>query len=161
MLKSFIGLSLTAIALISILGNVNQEKESFTLLGIKNQINRIQMKKNVPSIVTKGFEEFCSKHTRNPVEVWAERSTMINETTGTVMDAMFKNILGKCIDYSIIGSVPITEKTQIVYVESEHINSPFFWQITVHRSHRGEVISGFNSHTNIGELLTPSLVMKR
>jgi hypothetical protein len=153
MFKKLISLSLTAAAILGSLGTFSYAQQA------------PRLEADVPSVITEGFEAYCSGKTENPFPIWAEhtipavRDIMTSTKMTEVTNQLFKGMLGKCIGYSVIGSTQLSERTLIVYVESDHENSPMFWQFTVYRSPDGWVISSFDSNTDASKIIPPDIMI--
>ena len=79
----------------------------------------------------------------------------MNETLMSVTE----NFFGQCIGYSVIGSHPLTEKTQVVYIESDHEYTPLFWKFVVYRSPKGLFISEFNNNTSASNIIPQNVLI--
>lgn len=166
MLKNFLNLSLATTLILGSLSTLSYAQQP-TSAPTENYIPQtpIQLDSNAPSIITEGFEAYCSGENKNPLAIWSQHMMPLlsetlgsNQVDGNMMNVM-ENLFGKCIGYSIIGSHPFTEKTQIVYFESDHENSPLFWKFTVYQSPKGLVISGFNSSTDASQIIPPNVLI--
>lgn len=165
MLKKLICLGLITSAILNNLGTIGYAQPVLLLALSENQITQTQLKEVIPYEVTEGFEAFCTGKTNNPFSIWAEHSipqmriVMADSKAIEGMKQLFEEITGRCIGYSVMGSTTISERTQVVYVESDHENAPLFWRFTVYRSPKGWLISGFNMNTNASEII-PENVLK-
>ena len=164
MFKKLISLSLTAAAILGSLGTVSYAQQAPTPAASSGNVTEIQAEAEVPSVVTEGFEAYCSGKVDNPFPIWAEHMIPVvrDVMTSSKMDELnqlLKGMLGKCIGYSVMGSTQLSERTLIVYVESDHENSPVFWRFTVYRSPDGWVISGFDTNTNAADIIPPNMMI--
>lgn len=163
-LKKLISLSLTAAAILGSLGTASYAQQAPTPAASSGNVTEIQAEADAPSVITEGFEAYCSGKTDNPFPIWAEHTIPVvrDAMTSSEIDEinqLFKGILGKCIGYSVMGLTQLSERTQIVYVESDHENSPMFWQFTVYRTPDGWVISSFDGSTNASKIIPPEMMI--
>ncbi|MDJ0735975.1 MAG: hypothetical protein QNJ47_18240 [Nostocaceae cyanobacterium] len=164
MLKNLISLGLATTVILGNLETVSQAQQKPISSRTENRITQVITKQNVPSVITDGFKALCSGKTKDAYNIWLSHaipivrdtisSTQVSESFGS----MFEKMLGKCIEYSVIDSVSLTDKTQIIYFVSEHEKAAMFWQFTVYRSPDGWLISNFTSHTNPNEIIPPSVL---
>ncbi|MBD2774259.1 hypothetical protein [Iningainema tapete] len=154
---------LTTVFIVS-LGTVSYGQETSNLLEKGNKITQNSNNPNSLSIITEGFEALCSGSSKNAYTIWANHSSPMISTTITQtandIDKMFNFMLGKCINYSVIATVSITEKTQIVYVQSEHDKAAFFWEFIVYKGTNGWLISSFDSNTDPTDIVPNSILFK-
>jgi hypothetical protein len=166
MLKKLISLSLTTAVILGSLGSVGHAQQVPISLKTEGSITQTQLESGVPSMITEGFEAFCSGQAKNPFAIWAEHSVPVvreamtsSQITG--FNQMFEGIAGKCIGYSVISSTHLTEKTQIIYVESDHDKAALFWQFTLYRSPDGWVISSFDMNTSVSKIIPSNMLIER
>jgi hypothetical protein len=166
MLKKLISLSLTTAVILGSLGAVGHAQQVPISLKTKESITQTQLESGVPSMIIEGFEAFCSGQAKNPFAIWAEHGVPVlreamtsSQITG--FNQMFEGIAGKCIGYSVISSTHLTERTQIIYVESAHENIALFWQFTLYRSPNGWAISSFDMNTSVSEIIPSSMLIGR
>ncbi|TBR58033.1 hypothetical protein B4U84_18970 [Westiellopsis prolifica IICB1] len=165
MLKKIINIALATTVLLGSLGTISYAVQTPISPNFENNIAQTRIKPSTSSIVTEGFEKLCSGHTKDAYTLWLSHSipmlrdmkTQITESLASTQEKIF----GKCTRYIMIGSVSLTEKTQIVYLESEHEKAPLFWQFVVYQTPQGWEISSLSFHTNPSETIPASLLNRR
>jgi hypothetical protein len=161
MLKKIINIGLLTTFLLGSLGSISYADKTPISPNFQNNIAQTSIKPSNFSIVTEGFEKLCSGHTKDAYTLWLSHSipvlrdmkNQLTESFASTQETMF----GKCTRYTRIGSVSVTEKTQIVYFVSEHEKAPLFWQFVVYQTPQGWEISSLNFNTNPNEVIPPSL----
>ena len=146
------------------LGNVSSAQKPSDLLERENKLTQTSSNSKTLSIVTEGFEALCFGSSKNAYTIWANHnnpviSTVITQRANDI-DKMLNFMLGKCIKYSVIATVPLTQETQVVYVKSGHKKGAFLWKILVYKGTDGWLISSVKSNTDPSDIVPNSLLIK-
>jgi hypothetical protein len=167
MLKYLISLGLAITTLLGSLESVSYAQQLPIATKSEQSISQIKSQPSVPSFITEGFKTLCSGSgsVKDAYTLWANHSIpvfreMLTTQITDVIDSTFENFFGQCKGYSLIGSVSLTEKTQIFYIESEHDKMPLFWQFVAYQSAEGWIISSFTNNSAISEIVPPSVIEK-
>ena len=167
MLKNLLNLTLGTTLILGSLSTLSYAQKPISAkVKVEDTISptQIKLELNAPSIITEGFEAYCSEEHKNPVTIWSQNMTPLmsaasqNEASEVLMN-FTNNLFGECIGYSIIGSHSFTEKTQFVYIESDHENTPLFWKFIVYASPKGLIIYDYMFNTKASEVIPPSILM--
>ncbi|GAB1540760.1 hypothetical protein NUACC21_34290 [Scytonema sp. NUACC21] len=158
---SSIFVSLIATIIFTSIGTVSYAQKP-TKLVETNKMSQSQVNSNASSGVIEGFEVFCSNSTKDPYNIWASHSSFFLKNSiiefSNEHDNIFKTYLGKCISYSVIDTIFLTEKTQVVYIESLHERSIVFWDFTVYKRAGRWLISAFNFNVDATAIIPISPV---
>lgn len=161
MLKNFINFGLLITVLLGSLGTISYAVPTPIALKFENNIAQTSIKPSNYSIVTEGFEKLCSGHTRDAYNLWEKNSLPVTrDMMAQSKESLASNqekMLGKCTKYIMIGSVSLTENTQIIYFLSEHEKAPVFWQFVLYQTPQGWEIASLSYNTSPNELIPPSL----
>jgi hypothetical protein len=162
--KSSVFISLLATVILVSLVNVSSAQKPSELLERKNKLTQTSSNPKTLSIVTEGFEALCFGSSKDAYTIWANHSDPVISTTLTQtandIDKVLNFMLGKCIKYSVIATVPLTQETQVVYVESGHKKGAFFWKFIVYKGTDGWLISSVKSNTDPSDIVPNSLLIK-
>ena len=67
---------------------------------------------------------------------------------------------GSYQDYEVIYEKKLTERVRLVYYVMHYENSPLFGVITYYKKKGGEVVSNFNVHTKLWEIMPKNVVFQ-
>lgn len=162
MLKKLINIGLATTVILGSLGTISYAVQTPISPDLENNIAQTSVKPNPFSVVTEGFDKLCSGRTRDAYTLWMNNSfpalqDVMAQSKESLVNTQ-ETMLGKCIRYIMIGSVSLTEKTQIVYLESEHEKAPVFWEFVVYHNPQRWEISSFSFNTSPHKIIPPSLL---
>lgn len=130
-------------------------------LNVQNPSNLQQL----PSIITEGFEILQSADFSAALSTWMKKSSPFLQSNipllKNTVQGVVQNVAGKCVGYSAIERLFITENTQIIYIESQHEHGALFWSFTIYKSPRGWIISDFKLNSDPADVLPPSIIFRR
>ena len=72
-----------------------------------------------------------------------------------------EDFCGPYIGYEMVASVQVVESTRKVYYVMNYEKCPVFGRVTAYKTAQGEVITEFNFHANIGEIIPRELIFKK
>ena len=158
MRKILISLGLTALTVfLNPVIAYPQSKLSVQSLENNPTLLRDRINARIPLIITKGFEALENNETKEAFEIWLKSSIPLIRNNLAVMantmQGVLDNIVGKCIGYYVIATFSLTDKTTIIYVESQHEEGAFFWRFTVHETPNKPVITSLEFNTNPSEVM--------
>lgn len=163
MRKKLFFISLATTFIVASLGTVSYAQKP-SVLARGNKLTLTNNNSNNLSIVTEGFEALCFGSSKDAYTVWANHSfpivsNAINETAKD-FDSMLNILVGKCIKYSVMSTMPLTKNTQIFYVSSEHETGALFWEFILYQGAKGWLISAFKFNTNPTEIVPGAILFK-
>jgi hypothetical protein len=91
------------------------------------------------------------------LSIWLRRSSPFLRNSAPLISSalqeVVKEAVGKCIGYSAIDSLSVTDNTQVVYVESQHEYGALFWAFTTYKSPSGWIISNLSFNASPNEII--------
>jgi hypothetical protein len=122
-----------------------------------NNITHNLVNSNASSVVTEGFEALWSSSTEDAYNIWISHSVPFLKSFlsegNQLLNYLLKTNLDKCISYSMIDTITLTENTQIVYIESLHKKGIAFWEFTVYKSAGRWLISAIDFNTDATDVI--------
>lgn len=163
MRKKLLFISLATTFIVASLETVSYAQKPL-VLPKENKLTLTNNNSNNLSRVTLGFEALCSGHSKDAYTVWANHSipivsNAINEKAKD-LDGILNTTVGKCTKYSLIGTMPLTNETQLFYVTSQHETGALFWEFVLYQGANGWLISALKFHTNPTEIVPKSILFK-
>ncbi len=108
-------------------------------------------------IITRGFDSLVNSSAQEALTIWANQSIpMIRQNASMIvsmMEGLIENAVGECVGYDVIDILSLTEKTKIIFVESQHDEGALFWRFTVNESPKGLVITSMDFNTDPSQVM--------
>lgn len=158
MRKALIPLSLLAIAILWSPA-IAYAEPIIALQSSESSITQLKsrIRTRAPLIVTKGFDALVNSGAQEALTIWTNYSIPILRNNASMMistmEGFIENIVGQCVGYEVIDTLSLTQKTTIVFVESQHDEGALFWRFTVHESPNGPVITSMNFNADPSQIM--------
>ena len=158
MRKILIPLSLLALTMLWN-PNIAYAKPTLALQSSEGSITQLKNRINprVPLIITRGFDSLVNSSAQEALTIWANQSIpMIRQNASMIvsmMEGLIENAVGECVGYDVIDILSLTEKTKIIFVESQHDEGALFWRFTVNESPKGLVITSMDFNTDPSQVM--------
>ena len=158
MQKVLIPLSLVALAIIWS-PDIAYAKPTLALQSSESSVTQLKsrIRTRAPLIITRGFDALVNSGAQEALTLWSNHGIPIIRNNasiiGSTMEGLIDNAVGECVEYNVIDTLSLTEKTKIIFVESQHDEGALFWRFTVHESPKGPVITSMDFNTDPSKIM--------
>ena len=118
----------------------------------------------LPTPLKKALEAYKEKGAEQFILTLIKGSPMESDKTALFQVSNIRQIEDFCgpyIGYEMVESVQVVESTRKVYYVMNYEKCPVFGRVTAYKTAQGEVITEFNFHANIGEIIPRELIFKK
>ncbi len=118
----------------------------------------VRLESEIPSVIKRGFDRFEQQDAIEAFDAWVDGSFL--EGLPSSPRYQFGELIGLTGDfegYTVLGNLPITDRSQIVYIETQHERASFFWSFTVYEASDESLVTDIKMNSDPLVILPPNL----
>lgn len=119
---------------------------------------------DVPEIMRNAFEKYQKEGTDQLIPALLKGSPLEGDKTALSQVNSLRQIetfYGRYLDYEIVESLALSKSTQLLYYVLNYEKGPLFGKATVYKANGKEMVTNFNFHTEIHQIIPAELIFNK